>query len=253
MNNVGEAPTVARTITLVSMPKAKLSVDEIKAVAETAITTRYAADAAQTALATNPEDQTLKDAYAIAEQVATQAKQKADALSQQGGLTPQQIAKKKRKIAIIQNDLRQAGVSTGTATTDDDDDDDDADDDDQPLTRGDLKRMRAEEAQQTAVQMAESIADTAAKQAVVAALNDVVPSGNAEEDFKKAVAIANIDRNNKILEEMARKPTVVFHRAGAGAPPPQAEGAFEPTADEARFMRPPFSLTKEQIIATRPK
>ncbi len=147
----------------------------------------------------------------------------------------------------MQTELKNAGVG------DDTDDDDDDDDDDKPLTRGDLKRMQVSDASHTALEMAGAITDQEAKAAITAALADIKPSGDADADFKKAVAIASIDKNNKILEELRRKPMTTNHRSGSGAPPRPAGAAFEPTALEISYMKPPFNLTKEQIIASRPQ
>lgn len=226
----------------------KYSVAEIKAVAEAAITTRHAADAAKTAMEAAPEDESLKTAYATAESLAGEAKTKADALSHETTMTPEQIAKAKRKKAAIESDLRLAG-----ALEDDTEEDDDIDMDDpnRPLTVGDLQRHEARKATQTAVQMADTIEDTVLRDAVKDALKDVVPSGDSQADLKKAVAIANIDKNSKVLEEFGRKVIPSVHRSGAGAPPKPLEPDFEPTADEARFMRPPFNVPKEDILKSR--
>lgn len=246
-------PAVARTIKLVSMPQ-KLSVSEIKAVAEAAITAKYSVDAAKKALEdAGGEDETLKAAVTTAETAYADAKNKADALSQEPvpKLTPEQIAKRKRKIGIIRKELQDAGAADDE---DDADDDDDEDNLDKPITRRELAQIKANEAAQTAVQMADTIADPIAKDAVKAALKRLVPSGNPDQDFTEAVAIANREKNNKVLEELSRKPIVVQHRSGAGAPLKQdTTGEFTPTAEEAGFMKPPFNLSKEAIIAARPK
>lgn len=229
-----------------------LSVSEIRAVAEAAITAQHIADVAKTALDADPSSESLKKAFEQAASTATEAKAKADALSQndESTLTPEQIAKKKRKIAIIQKELRNAG-----AIKDDDDEDDNEDDEDEdpdrPVTFGDLQRMQTREASKTAGQMADAIQDSVAKDAVKSALKRVVPSGNPEQDFRDAVSIANREKNNKILEEIGRRPVVIQHRSGAGAPARSEEGNFEPSAEEATYMRAPFNLTKEQILKAR--
>lgn len=230
---------------------AKLSVQEIKAVAEAAITARYAANDAKKASDAAPSDESLKTAYQTAEQAATDAKTKADALSQESEstLSAEQIAKKKRKIAIIQSELRGAGAISDDE--DDDDEDDSAVDPSKPVTFGDLERIKARDASQTAKQMAAAIVDPIAKQAVQQALPRVVPSGDPEKDFRDAVAIANREKNSKVLEELGRRTVAPSHRSGAGAGPKQEDGVFEPTAEEQGFMRPPFNMTKEAIIKAR--
>lgn len=232
------------------MPKGNLSVDEIKAVAEAAITAKHALDAAKKALEAEPEDQTLKDALTKAEQDATDTQAKADALSQNERTPEEQkrLDKMKRKRAIIDRQLRDAGEL--------EEDDLDLDDDDElnrPVTFGDLQRIEREKATQTAVQMADEIEDSAAKKAVKDALARVVPSGDPQKDYRDAIAIASRDKNNKILEELGRKVIPNQHQSGSGAPPRRADAEFTPTAEEAHFMKPPFNLTKEDILKARPQ
>lgn len=235
------------------MPDTRLSVEEIKAVAETAITAKHAADAAKTALEADPENQTLKDALASAETEAASAKAKADALSQNQPPKKSvgQIAKMKRKRAIITRELQDAGE----LGEDDDEDDDemDLDDPDRPVTFGDLQRIERQKASQTAMEMAMAITDSIAREAVKSALGRVQPSGNPQQDFTDAVAIANRDKNNKILEELARRPNPAQHHSGAGAGPAKAEPEFAPSDLEAQYMRPPFNLSKKEILEARAK
>lgn len=234
------------------MPKANLSVDEIKAVAGAAITAKHALAAAKTALDADPENQELKSALVTAEQAATDSQAKADALSQNTiTKSPEQIAKMKRKRAIIDRDLRAAGAID---VDDDLDDEDDLDDDpSRPVTFGDLQRIEARKASQTALQMASAIEDVQSRQAVLTALGRVVPSGDPAKDYREAIAIANIDKNSKILEELGRRPIAAQHQSGAGAPPRKEEGEFVPTAEEARYMKPPFNLSKKDILSSRPQ
>jgi hypothetical protein len=229
------------------MQKQNLSVSEIAAIAGMAITTRTAADTAKAAYDADPEDASLKTAWETAEQAATTAKTEADALSQTPKFTSDQIAKMKRKRAIIDNDLRSAGALDDT---DDDDDDDDLDDPNRVVTVGDLQRIEARKAAATAVQMADAIADPVAKAAVKAALGRVQPSGNAEQDFADAVAIANREKNNKVLEELGRRPIPVHHAGGAGAPPRKQDEAFVPTSFEASYMKN-FGLTEKDVLEAR--
>lgn len=231
----------------------KLSVQEIQAVAEAAITARQAADTAKAALTANPDDESLKSAYNAAEQAALDAKAKVDALSQAPTMTPEEIAKARRRIAIINNDLRKAGVPVDNDNEPEDDDDDLGEDPNRVVTYADLQRIERNKASQSAKQMAETISDPLAKQAVIAALGDIKASGNPEKDFKNAVAIASQDKNLKVLEEIGRRPAPVQHRSGSGAPPRPEGQAFEPSAEEAMYMRPPFNLSKEKILEARTK
>lgn len=232
------------------MPNKNLSVAQIKAIAEKAITTRTAADAAKTAFDANPTDESLKAAYDTAESAATTAKSEADALSQQTtAFSPEQIAKKKRKLAIIQNELRQVGALDDDGD-EDDDDADDLDDPDRVVTVKDLQRIETKRASETAAQMADAIPDLEARQAVKDSLARLVPSGDANKDFADAVAIANREKNSKVLEELGRKPLPVQHRSGGGAPPKKPDAEFVPTAYEAGYMKA-FKLTKEDVLKAR--
>lgn len=231
----------------------KLSVDEIKAIAEIAITTRQTADAAKKAyddaLGSDGEA-TLKTAYEQAESDAVAAKAKADALSQDGSDPEKQrkVEKLRRKRQYINDELQNLGEED-----DDDDDEDNQDDLDKPVTRRELQQIKVAEAAKTAIQMADAIPDAVAKAAVKEALKRVVPSGDPQKDFTDAVAIANREKNSKVLEEIARKPAAQQHSSGAGAPPKPQDAEFVPTSDEARFMKPPFNLTKEDILRARSK
>lgn len=241
-------PAAARAKKRVSMPK--LSVQEIKAVAETAISARQKATDAKAALDASPDDESLQTTLKEAEEAATDAEAKAEALSQN---TPpadpekdKRIAKLKRKRAIITSELNAYGEADEA-----DDDDEDAEDPDRPITLRDLQRIEAEKAAKNAAQMAEAIQDPAAREAVKSALKIVVPSGDPQTDFKRAVAVASQDKNLKVLEELARKGIPAANNSGAGAPARRQEDTFTPTPEEARYMRAPFNLSEKEILAAR--
>lgn len=226
----------------------KLSADQIKAVAEAATAARNAADAAKSALDADPDDESLQNAYTEAERVATAAHAAAEALSQDDGNTSQakHIEKVKRRRAILTEELRAVGE------LEDEDDDDEAESLDKPLTRRDLLDIERKQATRTVTQMAEAIADPLAKRAVTDALARIVPSGDPEKDFADAVAVANREKNSKVLEELSRKGTAARFGSGSGAPAVQKDEAqaSELTAEEKEYKRS-FGLTDEQIIAAR--
>jgi hypothetical protein len=240
----------------------KKSVTEIRQIAEAAITARYAATDAKKAWedAGSP-DGDLKTAYENAEAAATEAKSQADALSQDDGgddSKKKKAAEKiKRKMQYLKKDLKDLGVSDDDDDSDEDSGDDDLDDDidlDKPLTLGDLQRIEAKKAKNAASDMANAIEDPIARQAVKDALKRITPSGDAEQDYRDALAIANASKNSKILEELMRKPTPPQHRSGSGAPARQAkqdDADIEFTAEEKGYLKPPFNLTKEAVIAAR--
>lgn len=232
------------------MTKKQLSVAEIKAIAEGAITARQTATNAKTALEADPDNEDLKATHTKAESDAVAAEAKANALSQdsvEDSEKQRKIDKAKKKMGYIKKELQDLGELD---EDEDDEDDEDEDDDDQPVTRGELRRRDAAAATQTAVQMADVILDVDDRKAVVEALKDVVPSGDPAKDFGKAVAIANAERNKVVLDEAARKVLGQTHRMGAGAPAKQAAGKFEPTATEAKFMKK-FGLTQTDIEGAR--
>lgn len=224
----------------------KHSVEEIKAVAEAALTTSQAATNAKVALEADPENEDLKTALADADRIAAEAQANVDALSHE---EPDPAEKKKEKLlrkkGIINSELKKLGVDD-----DDDSEEDDEDDDSRPVTMGDLKRMQAKEVRKSTVQMVNDIMDVGDRTAVAEALQSVVPSNDPAADFRKAVGIANIDRNSKVLQEAARAVTPRTTRTATGAPS-RREEPFAATPQEAALMRAPFNLTKEDILDVR--
>lgn len=221
------------------MPKTS---DEIRAAAESAIRLRQqATDAKAAADAARGADEDLNEASAQAERDASEAESTALTLSQ--SLQPDDKEAKKQKLlrkrGFIDKDLAALlGV-------------DDEDELDRPVTHRDLQEMEATRARKSALQMAEAIADPLDRAAVVKSLQLVVPSSDPERDFQAAVAIANIDRNSKILEEVARRPAPRSTPTGAGAPP-RREEEFVPTEHEKMFMTT-MGLTKADILKARGK
>lgn len=140
------------------------------------------------------------------------------------------------------------GISTGA-------DDGDDEDDSKPMTRGEFKKMRQEEASQTAIQLAEAIEDPKERELAITYLRDrIKPSGNPQEDLRFARRAVNAVKSGQIIEEVGRRIAPKSHASGGGAPSNgEGSGDFVPTAEEAAFMRPPMSLSKEQIINARPK
>lgn len=225
------------------------SVEEIKAVAEAALLTSQAVDQARHALEADPGSEDLKVALSDAETLAATAKATADALSRED---PDPVEKKKAKLlkkqGIIKSQLKNLGVDTDE--DDDDEDDSDEDDDTRPLTVGEYNRIQANNLRKTTVQMVDAIPDAADREAVRDALKSIVASNDPAADFKKAVGIANMDRNSKVLQEVARKafPKTAPTRTGAA---PRVEEVFTPTALEQSYMQAPFNLAKEDILKSR--
>lgn len=123
--------------------------------------------------------------------------------------------------------------------------------DDEPLTMGKLKEMQAQQAKEEAFRMLDSIADETEREEVRQILSTrIVPSGNAAADLTLARSAVNALRNERIAQELARKPNAVKTAAGGSVSAP-VEDRFEPTEEELLFMAPPYNLKKEQIIQLR--
>ena len=123
-------------------------------------------------------------------------------------------------------------------------------DDDTPLTVGKLKEMQRQNAQQTAMQLADAIEDDAERKEVKDLLEKrITPSGNAEADLALARAGANARKNALLAEEAARR-SKPNRTAAGGSMPGKPDEAFEPTAEETVFMQN-YGLTKEDVIKAR--
>lgn len=234
------------------MPQ-KLSVEEIKAVAEAAITAKQVAtDARKAADEAGGTDEDLNAAAQAAEKASSEASAKAESLSQVTPVVDPDKEKKKQKLkrkqAIIARQLSELGETTDE--DEDEDDEDELDDPDRPLTVRDLSRLEANKAKKTAVQMAEAIEDPEAAKAVKEALGKVVASGDPIQDFQNAVAIASAAKNSQVLEELRRKGPPVQYRSGAGAPPKPPTPEFVMTEEERRFVSQGW-LTEAEVKEAR--
>ena len=120
------------------------------------------------------------------------------------------------------------------------------------VTFADLDRIEHDRENRRAVDMAESITDDVERKLTIHYLeNTIRPSGNADTDLANARAIVNAKRNALIAEEASRGTRPNSFVSAPGAPMRPAQEVFEPTAQETQFMRAPFNLTKEDIIAAR--
>ena len=124
------------------------------------------------------------------------------------------------------------------------------DDDDKPLTKRDLKNMQRDEAKKTALQLANDIQDEDVRNAVIDNLNStILPSGNPQRDFQKAVDLANSEKNRQIAALKTQnkgKPSTV--RSGGGAPAKE-EDSFVPTQAELNAAAMVGKKTPEAIKA----
>ena len=125
------------------------------------------------------------------------------------------------------------------------------DEDSKPVTVGMLRDIQKKDAQISALQLADGIADEEIKNATKEYLtNNITPSGDADKDFRIALAAASASKNKQVVEMMgtyiAPKRTAAGGSAGV-----KVDEEFVPTQEEQVFMRPPYNLTKEKILAAR--
>lgn len=125
------------------------------------------------------------------------------------------------------------------------------DEDDKPLTVGDFKKMQAQTATKTALELANEVTNETERELLKYHLENTIRStGNPQEDFKLAQGLVNAVKNQQVLEEQLRKPATKTHPTGSGAPlKDKKEDEF--TTEELAYMKHPFNLTKEQVLKAR--
>lgn len=126
-------------------------------------------------------------------------------------------------------------------------------DDDAPVTVGMLKKLQQETAHKSALQLADDIENETERELVKYHLeNSIKSSGNPQEDVRLARTIVNAVKNKQIIEEQSRKIPAKTHSSASSAPA-KVEQEVELTMEELAFMRPPFNMTKDEILKARPK
>ena len=129
----------------------------------------------------------------------------------------------------------------------------DSTDDDSPVTVGMLKKLQSDNTTKTALQFADDISNETERELVKFHINNTIRStGNSQEDYRLALAIVNAAKNKQILEAVTLKPGAKRASSNGGATP-QLEEEPEFTREEESFMRPPWNLTKQQILDARKK
>lgn len=113
-------------------------------------------------------------------------------------------------------------------------------DDSKPLTMGDLKRIRRDESQSTALSMANEIEDDEEREQVIDILeNRIIPSGDPKKDFQLAMNAISSEKNRQIASIAAGKRPVATRSSNGGAPI-KTEAQFVPTDEElaaAKFAK----------------
>lgn len=231
----------------------KISEEEVKTSAQSVITAKQkATDAKKAADDAGGVDEALNTAAKDAGAAAAQAESDAEALSQKYNDQRKAVGKMKLKKADIERELREYGEGENDSSSSEEEDDIDPD---KPLTMKDLDRIEARKAAKTAEEMARAIEDEGERTATLTALrthvNPALVAANPKQAFESARAIANADKNAKILEDANRSRGANTQRPrGAGAPANVAE-VFEPNAEEQKYMRAPWNLSEADIKAAR--
>lgn len=129
-----------------------------------------------------------------------------------------------------------------------------SDDDDAPVTVGMLKKLEHDRAAQSALQLAEAIPNETERELTKFHLeNTIRSSGNPSEDLKIARSIVNAAKNQQITEELIRKPQAKTYSSSSGAPARAPEPESDLTKEELSYMKAPFNLSREQVLASRKK
>lgn len=123
---------------------------------------------------------------------------------------------------------------------------------DTPVTVGMLEKLTKERGLKSAIELADEIPDQHERALTKKYLEErVKPSGDPYEDLRFARLAVNSVKNSQIAEEITRASQPRSAPSGAGAPPKPQEREPEFTAQELGFMRPPFNMTKEDIMKAR--
>lgn len=196
----------------------------------------------------NPADESLKTAA----QKAADALSNAKAPSQTALESELEKANKGKRSKVdkllyskrrIEEQLAELGGGDQPEPTDEDDN--------KPVTVGMLKKIRQDESKKTSLEMAENITDAKERELVVHYLKTkVVPSDDPSEDLRFALAAVNSLKNAQIASELGRKTNPKTYSSAPGSSA-RVEEPFEPTPEEAAYMKPPFNLSKEKILQAR--
>ena len=132
------------------------------------------------------------------------------------------------------------------------DDEPEEDDDSKPMTVGDFKKLQAQTATKTALDLANEVNNETERELLKYHLENTIRStGNPQEDFRLAQSLVNSVKNSQIIEETLRKPRTQSASTGSGAPAKQVQPEEELSTAEQMYMRPPWNLSKADILDAR--
>lgn len=127
-------------------------------------------------------------------------------------------------------------------------------DKDAPLTIGMYEQMQKDRSQKTAIELAEEITDQHERALTISYLKTrIVPSGDPEDDIRFARQAVNSVKNSQIVEEISRSVKPKNFSSGASAPAMKVSIEPELSTDELMFTKPPFNMTRAEIISKRPQ
>lgn len=127
----------------------------------------------------------------------------------------------------------------------------DGDQDDEPFTIGMWKKMQEETAIKTATQLADSITDTTERELVRFHIDNTIrPSGDPQEDLKRARALANSVRNQQVTEMQTNKVAPQTHSGSSGSPAKSPIQQIQYSATEMALKQAGL-LNDEEIMVAR--
>lgn len=127
-------------------------------------------------------------------------------------------------------------------------------DDSKPLTVGMLKQIQKAGAVKTSLQLADEIENEAERELAKYHIKNTIRStGIPAKDLELAMVHVNALKNTRVVEELGRKPEANRGSSAGGSGGPRQIVEEELTPEEISFTRPPFNLTKKEILAARPK
>lgn len=121
------------------------------------------------------------------------------------------------------------------------------DDDDKPVTMKMFKQMQAQNAQKSALDLANELQNDVERELVKHHIeNTIRPSGDPALDLRNARAIANSARNSAILEEVGRKPIARNHSGASSAPHKRETDKIELSREDLAVQQA-FGLSDDEI------
>lgn len=128
------------------------------------------------------------------------------------------------------------------------------DEDEKPVTVGMLKKLQASTATKTALQLADDISDETERELTKYHIeNTIRPTGDPKKDLELAQVHVNAVKNSQIVSEVLRKPETKSHSSTGGSNPKDGQVPTELLPEELPFLKAPWKMSKEQILAARKK